>query len=291
MKKVVCYHKSCYDGFGAAWAAYRALGTEGVTYIPVMYGDPLPIECVNAEEVYIVDFAYLRGTVMEIASFKNMKKVVILDHHKTMQAALEDLLINPVPNVEVYFDMSKSGAMLSWEYFNREVAVPRMIQFIQDRDLWRWEMPYSKEVAAFMRARPLDFKAWDIIAAMLENPSTFNEVVVAGKSILEFTDRQVEIMGDKAIIQGWRGFRVPVVNATAFWSEVGEYLYKKYPECPFAVTWYVDERGYLIWSLRSPKGGFDVGALARQYGGGGHNSAAGFTERIIEQKTELIGDK
>jgi hypothetical protein len=71
------------------------------------------------------------------------------------------------------------------------------------------------------------------------------------------------------------GHRVPIVNATEFRSEIANRLCSTYPECPFAAAYHYDKGGELCWSLRS-LGDFDVAALARQAGGGGHKNASGF---------------
>ena len=81
----------------------------------------------------------------------------------------------------------------------------------------------------------------------------------------------------QAVMREVGGHKVPVANGTVFFSEVGEELCKAYPEAPFA-AYYMDRAdGKRQWGLRS-RTGFDVSAIAKQYGGGGHQAAAGFTE-------------
>jgi nanoRNase/pAp phosphatase (c-di-AMP/oligoRNAs hydrolase) len=46
---------------------------------------------------------------------------------------------------------------------------------------------------------------------------------------------------------------------------------------PFAAAYYDTLDGHRSWSLRSV-GDFDVAALAKRWGGGGHKNASGFTE-------------
>ena len=70
-----------------------------------------------------------------------------------------------------------------------------------------------------------------------------------------------------------------MVNATAFWSEVGHKLLEEWPAMPFAASYFDRKDGQRAWSLRS-RGDYDVSALAKRMGGGGHAAAAGFTEPI-----------
>ena len=69
-----------------------------------------------------------------------------------------------------------------------------------------------------------------------------------------------------------------------FTSDVCQVLYKglEIPD-PLFVACLSDDG--VTWSLRSdkdlPNGGFDVGALAKTQGGGGHHNAAGFKARLL----------
>ena len=75
------------------------------------------------------------------------------------------------------------------------------------------------------------------------------------------------------------GYRVPVVNATGNTSELGHRLCEVFPEAAFSASYRDTAEDRREWSLRS-MGDFDVSAIAKRYGGGGHRNAAGFqTER------------
>lgn len=50
---------------------------------------------------------------------------------------------------------------------------------------------------------------------------------------------------------------------------------------PFSAT-YQETREYRKYSLRSEKGGVDVSRIAAEFGGGGHENAAGFKIAITE---------
>ena len=125
-KSYVLYHANCFDGMGAAYAAWTQLGDVNVEYIPVQYGSPPP-ETEAGSNVYIVDFSYSKGTLDEIKG--KSAHMIVLDHHKT---AAEDLDGYP----GAIFDMKRSGAMLAWDYFHPGVHAPLLLDYIQDRDLW-----------------------------------------------------------------------------------------------------------------------------------------------------------
>lgn len=265
MKTFVLYHGNCYDGFGAAWAARTALGDDA-TYIPVTHGRPMP-EMPNGSAVYILDFSYPKGELLDL-SFR-MESVTVLDHHKTAQEALVGLR-SPRKNLYAHFDMTKSGAILAWEFFNPTTLPPELLLYVQDRDLWQFSLPASEEVAAALRSWPFKFDVW--------NNLKMTDLRNDGVAILRQSNQMVAMICAQAAYGIVGEHKCVVVNATAYWSEVGNRLLKDWPESPFAASWYRDKHGDTIWSLRG-RGDFDVGALAKSLGGGGHRDSAGFTIR------------
>ncbi len=155
MKVYVLYHGNCPDGFGAAFVAWLTYGTRA-EYIPVSYGKPVPV-MEDRSTVYIVDFSYPREVLLELKS--RMATLVVLDHHATAAEDLKGLDF-------CTFDMERSGAMLAWRFFRPEEPEPTFIRYLQDRDLWKFEMPLSREVSMAVRSYPYDFEVWENIAGM-----------------------------------------------------------------------------------------------------------------------------
>ena len=254
----VLYHAKCQDGFGGAWAAWRALG-DRAEYVPVQHGDPPPALPDDAR-VVIVDFAYPRDVILGLR--QQVASLTILDHHKTAEEALRGI-------PDTVFDMDKSGAMLAWEYFHPGQESPALVRYVQDRDLWRFELPSSREATAALGSYPQDFATWSGLDV--------DHLIEEGRAILRFRDQTIESIVGFARTGDVGGHTVPVVNATAHWSDVGEALLQRFPEAPFAALYYDDSEGRRRWSLRS-RGEFDVAELAKRFGGGGHRAASGFRE-------------
>lgn len=260
-KPLVIYHADCADGFGAAWAARRALG-DSAEYLPCQYGRPAP-EIEPGREVYIVDFSFPRDVLLAMG--EKAKSILVLDHHKTAQEALSG---EWPENIHVTFDMERSGARMAWEFFNGS-ATPALIQYIEDRDLWRWKLPDSREVSAPLRSYPMDFALWDALSV--------GQLATEGAAILRYTNQQIGDLASMAQRRDIGGHKVPVINAPACWaSEICNTLAQGEP---FAASWCASETE-IFWSLRSAPDGLDVSEIAKQFGGGGHKHAAGFkTER------------
>jgi oligoribonuclease NrnB/cAMP/cGMP phosphodiesterase (DHH superfamily) len=257
---ICIYHGNCADGFGAAWAVRKALGD--IEFYAGKYQEPPPD--VTGKDVVLVDFSYKRPVLLEIAEKAN--SVLILDHHKT---AAEDLGDLPT-NVTTKFDMNRSGAMLAWEHFFPTEQPPALLLHIQDRDLWRFALENTRQIQANVFSYPYDFQVWDTLMA------TAPDILAAEGDAIErkhFKDIR-ELLGvtSREMIIG--GYRVPAANLPyTMSSDAGHELAKGKP---FAAC-YMDTQKGRVFSLRSNDDGVDVSEIAKQYGGGGHRNAAGFT--------------
>jgi len=256
----ILYHKDCEDGFGAAWIAWKALGDQA-EYIPVQHAE-LPPELPDRSRVTIVDFSYPREVIIELN--ERMESLWVLDHHKTAAQDLAGLEF-------ATFDMQKSGAMLAWEYWFPGESAPLLLQYIQDKDLWLFQLENSLEVSAALRSYPKDFEVWNSLA--------IDDLAKDGIAIQRAINIQVSKHVEIATLQNVGGYLVPVVNATCYLSEIGDQLNARYSDTPFAACYFDREDRKRQWSLRS-RGNFDVSEVARRFGGGGHQNAAGYTEAI-----------
>lgn len=268
----ILYHGNCPDGFGAAWAAWKALGT-GATYLPVQHHEPMP-ELNDGAAVYIVDFSYDAPRLESLAA--RMRRVVVLDHHKSAQAALAGLptieaLARDGGKLGVRFEMDKSGAVLAWEHFHPDQPVPQLLRYVQDRDLWRFTLPHSRAITMALSSHPLDFSVWDAL--------DLEALRRDGEPLLRHQDIQVQRLIERAFWRELGGHTIPVVNTPLFPSSVGNRLCEVFPEAPFAACYSDAGPDKRIWQLRSV-GDFDVSEVAVRLGGGGHKNAAGFTERL-----------
>lgn len=258
MKSLVIYHANCVDGFGAAWAAWKKLG-DTADYIPCDYGRPPPLYGED-QDIYIVDFSFPRDVLETMG--RTAASVTVLEHHKTAAAALAGPW-GPA-NMDIIFDMDRSGARMAWEYFHDEPA-PELIAYIEDRDLWRWKLPGSREFSAAIRSYPFDFMLWDGFS--------IEKLIGEGVAIQRYVEQQVADLARVAQTTTIAGYLVPTVNAPSFLaSEVCNRLATGHP---FAASWCASETE-IFWSLRSAPDGIDVSAVAKQFGGGGHHHAAGY---------------
>ncbi len=264
----VWYHANCADGFAAATAAWLVLGEQS-SYTPVRHGSPLP-EISSGAKLAIVDFAYPREALLELAG--RVESLIVLDHHRSAAVDLQGLDF-------ALFDMGKSGARIAWEYWHPETPFPEAFAYVEDRDLWRWKLPESREVALALTQIPFDFAQW----ARLD----VETLKIAGRSLLGFQTSLIERAVKKAHWIELAGHHVPASNSCLFQSEIGDELCRKFPEAAFAAVYY-NKGESLAWSLRSI-GEFDVSQVASAFGGGGHRNAAGFGSEVNASPSPVIG--
>jgi oligoribonuclease NrnB/cAMP/cGMP phosphodiesterase (DHH superfamily) len=263
MSHLCIYHKSCPDGFGAALAVnvflQREHSEDEHEWLPARHDDDAPD--VTGKHVYIVDFAYDRETLIKMHA--QAASLIVIDHHKTAQAALEGLDF-------CQFDMSKSGAYLAWEHFNPELPVPKLIAYIQDRDIWQWKLPDSKEFSAGLQLMEMSFETW---SELLTDEAVL-PIIEQGRTILAYQQMEIKrAMKKTPEMITLCGYLVPCVNTTTLISDLGNELCQGHP---FAAM-YFETDTKRIYSLRSSEDGIDVSAIANKFGGGGHFNAAGFS--------------
>ena len=263
MTPIVIYHGNCADGFTAAWVIWTK--NPGWEFYPGKYQEEPPD--VTGREVYFVDFSYKRPVILEMA--KKAKSIIILDHHKTAEADLVDL----PENVGVVFDMNKSGARLAWDHFRPGKDVPTLVQYVEDRDLWKFNLRGTKALGEYIFSHAYDFETWDKLFYTFSDYSSLGKAEEAGEAILRKKDKDTEELLQNKFQMTIQGHKVWVANLPyTFSSDAGHILAQG---MPFGATFYLDGTS-AHFSLRSTDDGIDVSEVAKQYGGGGHAHAAGF---------------
>lgn len=262
-KKILILRHNDLDGFGAAYAAWKKFGDEA-EYIPANY-EMEPID-VSGKEIYMLDFCYYENDIAKLREKGN--KIIIIDHHKSKETVIK--------SVDDYlYDTNHSGAVLAWQYFHSGKPIPEILRYVEDYDLWRFELPNAKEIIAALEMSEFDFKIWDKMAIEFEMENEFKKHIEEGKAALKYKNYLVkEIAGDAEKAE-FEGHSALVVNSPELKSEIGNFLVNNGAEV--GIIWSFKNDSVSI-SLRSSKDrpDIDVSILAKRYGGGGNKQAAGF---------------
>lgn len=291
------YHGGCFDGFTSAWIYSRFVDREAEFY-PAKYGDAPPD--VRGRSVIIADFSYPRDVMKGIIA--TARSTTILDHHVTAREALEGIddelaHMGIGPAKRIVFDMERSGAGIVWD----ELAVnrggtceecgtltghipgcvfstrPPIVDYVEDRDLWRMSLPNAHEYMANVYAAPMTFEAWDELHAR-----PLDSVIVGGQAILRYMAQYGEKALAEAHLLDWRLWPPQVIDFPVWcvnlpYMNCSDYLTRLLEEksAQFVAGYFRRADGRWQFSLRS-RSDFNVSEVAKMFGGGGHKQAAGF---------------
>ncbi|MFI5260624.1 MAG: hypothetical protein ACHQU0_02425 [Candidatus Paceibacteria bacterium] len=262
---VVIYHKRCPDGFGAAYAAWKKFG-DTAEYIPASYGDDA-LEGLEGKEVYLLDFSYeIPGEMERLA--KITSRFVALDHHQSSKHLTE---IAP----EHVYDEKRSGASIAWAFFHPDTPLPRLMQYLEDGDLYRYALPETRDVFSYLVVQPDDFQLWDTLMHTLEDDAARATFLITARAYTEYFELLAKISVEaakKVRFEGIECYFSTAMPSITMRSYVGHELYAKLPPIALIVSAHPDGFGV---SIRGD-GSIDVSAIAQKYGGGGHPNSAGF---------------
>lgn len=259
MKPLCIYHDNCADGFTAAWVVNNAFDGK-IEFHAGVYQQPPPD--VTNRDVILVDFSYKRP-VLE-AMIAQASSVTILDHHKTAEADLKDLV-----GATTVFDMTRSGCRITWDYYFPSASPPQLLLHVEDRDLWKFSLYGTREIQAAVFSYPYDFAVWDML--MRSNIDNLRE---DGEAIERKHFKDInELLPVVTRPMNIATYKVLVANLPyTFSSDAAHKLAK---DKPFGACYYDTPEGR-VFSLRSDGNGIDVSEVAKIFGGGGHKHAAGF---------------
>lgn len=275
-KSRIIYHKNCSDGFLAAlllrnWLILESQAQD-ITCTPANYGDDPPD--VTGEYVYIADFSYKRQAMLNLQV--QAKVLRCFDHHETAEKELDGLEF-------CVFDQERSGAGIVYKWLTDKgfdcAEYETLVSYVEDRDLWKWQLPNSRAISAYLQTLPWDFDVWELAASHLSDKGLFPVLVGKGETVLHAQEKAIETHLEHAwkVKPSWLdGLWLPVCNCSMaeITSELGHRLALD-ALCKCSLTFRFD-KGKLVFSLRSTLDGPDVSVFAGMYGGGGHKHAAGF---------------
>lgn len=221
--------------------------------------------------ILIVDFSYPREILESIRN--KAKSLWLLDHHKTAKDKLE---LHTLPYCTI--DLTKSGARLTWEYLRTLGYQPPtgsgrahwLIDYTEDRDLWKHTLPHTKEINTALHSYPFDFDTWNTLAAR-----TPESLIPEGTAIQRYKNNIIQHHAHHARLTTIDGHQAIIAQCTlsTIGSDIANHLLTENPHIPIAIIT-IDTPDGTIYRLRSQT--IDVSKIAENYGGGGHKAAAAF---------------
>ncbi len=283
------YNKAyCMDGVGCMLALGWYLNTppSELDIITVAYGSKEYTDIVNGHKdnlligknVIMADFSFDRETIERMHDIS--ESFVVIDHHETAEKHLSGL---PYAT----FDMSKSGAVLLWNYLFPSNLPPLVLQYIQDRDLWKFELLNSELVSNILYISMLEDTNYTLVDDLYNKGIEYDpekDIKYEDRIINDVKHTTIDTLS-KIITHtcDLDGIEVPMIYSNLYPSEIGSKLSTfEYP----VVGIYNINEGVLKVSLRSSAKNAlyrNVAEIAEKFGGGGHKHAAGFENKITDE--------
>ena len=183
--------------------------------------------------------------------------------------------MNQMENVEpivAFFDMHKSGARMAWEFCNPDYDVPRLIEHVEDRDLWRFSMgrPGCLGGVAHVSTR-LRF-----VGRLLSRHVAARD---RGRCCAARTREEHRGVPEAPLLdRGRRRQRAGRQRAVPLRQRYRQRAARCRARGAVRCMLVPARRWQVQWSLRSENGRVDVSEVAAKMGGGGHRNAAGFEQ-------------
>ncbi len=277
MDTLCIYHADCIDG--AAAAAVVKYKFSDAELVPCIHGESPP-ENLTGKRVFIVDFSFSAEILQQIAS--QAAEIHWYDHHKTALPICDTVGFG-------ILDLEESGATLTWKQLFPDQSVPKVLQYVRDKDIWLWELPDSRDISMALKDMEgvLDpnHSIWN---SLLEGPpeEEWDKLIDHGAYSRELLHRRIKKSAKYGFSITLEGHSAYAVNWIEDASEMGEYIYKElgYPVA-LVFSYSGNDWGF---SLRS--NAIDVSEIALQFGGGGHPGAAGFRTETIDWLFKLRKD-
>ncbi len=283
----IVYHEYCSDGTASAWIVKRHNPLAKLVNCKAGQNPNLLNEEIQNKKIIFVDICPSVDYLTSIAQLAN--KIVILDHHISAYRNVENMENKP-ENVFTVFDMNKAGCMITWDFFNNQLTVPWFISYIQDRDLWKWELPNSKNInTALFEEKHITFNG---LTSLYEKYITTEQINYfmeqlneRGAQINQFRNQLIEKESKKAIHCTFqfndKSFNVWLYSGPEdLRSDIGNALmqinFKNGLRPDFAVNWRYDLASNEFWlSMRGEEWSPDLSVICKEYNGGGHPKASG----------------
>jgi len=271
-EKVFCYfHNDDNDGWASS--AVVKMKYPQAEFYGYNYEPDLPL-VEGYDKVFMVDCSTTLDNIKYLQ--KHNKQFILIDHHARKVKALYESGIK----IEGLRDMNLRycGCVLTWKYIYPEDEIPELLLYVQDMDLWKWELEFTDEINTALFCL---HKNRDEIIMILKSTGWKPSLLGEGTLLIKQRTNEVNFLASTLRKKMFHGYKTAIVNSPVNTSFVGHKVLEDNPDVDIALIWYAT-KDLIKVSLRSRE--VDVSAIAKQYDGGGHKLASGFNMVIGADK-------
>jgi len=284
----VITHDNCLDGLGS-YKAFEYFVTDnklklGIELFKLNFDKDEEVRAVDSILNNVYDYVIIMDYSLPTNLTKKLKSVgtyiLNIDHHKFNEDKVKEA-------DETVFDIEHSGAVLTWLYFNPEKDIPKILYYIEDRDIWNWKFGKDTDIYTSGLYTVGFEQLYKTPTEMLfNNVNYLYSIKMYGKGSVMYkdtgVDRIVKNILDKDITLKIDNVNYPAYNNKEFISEVCNKVANE-SFTGVAINWFITETD-LVLSIRSING--KAGEIAKSLGGGGHPDAAGANIKLTDLDLE-----
>ena len=277
MKTLIYYHDADLDGLCSGAILYQyARFKEGVEpsdieLVPSSYGMTIPWDDITGNRVFMADFSFQPWSEMA-ELYVRAADLTWIDHHKSAIELCEKAGVH----IKGIQDTRAAACELAWEFCNPDQYVPKGVRLLSRYDTW----DLDEEVLDFqfgMQGRWMepDHMGWS--AFLGQHYAGILEIIKEGQSIRKFVEREYKrTMRARGFETDFKGYRALACNQHA---ATGSLLFKSHwnpTRHDIMMSFHLRRDGRWSFSIYTEKLDIDCSKIAAQFGGGGHQAAAGF---------------
>jgi oligoribonuclease NrnB/cAMP/cGMP phosphodiesterase (DHH superfamily) len=284
--KWVLYHKADYDGLmsGAICKFFLEENQYEVMMVPLDYGDPIP-EIPIDEMVYLVDLSF-----PELMGRENL---IWIDHHKS---AIEQWDSPDIRGIRID---GVAACRLCWQWFahsefvhhlgleeyrSRMVKEPDLVRLLGEYDVWDHRDPDTKTLQLGLQVHDIGIE--DLVSLIWRSPSNQRSYLDEWMSDGEVIQKYISSVNRRKVNESSYQLQFEDLNFVVLNQTGGNSLsfegYEKFDEVDACMLWRYTGGDKITVSLYHKPGGeeHDLSIIARNWGGGGHRGACGFSLKL-----------
>ena len=274
--KIVVFHHNDNDGLLSAFLVKKFNKDIDIKFVECEHGRDIPIKTIDKNDiVYVVDFNFPDNIWKKVEDIT--KNIIWIDHHIT---AIKDAKGKPREKHDGVRKEGDCGALLTWKHFNDETPPPLVVKLVDVYDVWKKDDKLWDDALNFMFATKgiktdPNGNNWNFLLTSDKMCENFISKGKEIKSVFESEwEEQIKENGFETTFDGYRCF---VINSCDL---SGSLIFgDKTKDYDIVVKYCYNGEKY-DYGLYSTKDDIHVGDICKQYGGGGHKGAAGFTDDI-----------
>lgn len=232
------------------------------------------------EQLFITDLS-VNEELAEIINKEGLK-VQLLDHHPSATHLNKYSFANVTTHLSDRF--KNSGTYLSFIYLLDKLinkglcneSLGNFVELVRQYDTWEWKEIFkneeAKQLSDLLYILGREKFVNDMVHRIKDNEELFSET---DKLILEIKQKEIDnyinIKEKELIIKDFKFYKIGIVMADSYTSELGNILCERHEELDFVAIIKKE-----TVSLRTVKDDINLTDIAKQFGGGGHPKASGF---------------